>query len=197
MNTLLNAKVTAKLKELHSLAEIQQHQDRSLLTNAQRFMAVSPEQGQFLNFLACINKAQHIVEFGCSFGISGIYLASAAKDNGAHVITTELEASKGDTALQNFLAAGLADHIDVRIGDALQTLSDITKVDLLFLDGAKDLYLPVFQLLYPKLTANALVIADNIDKSQTHDLVNLIRSSVEFKSVSLFEGRMLAAYRCV
>jgi len=195
MNTLLDSRVSDKLNELHDLAAKQQQHDFGSLTNAKRFMAVSPDQGRFLNFIAGINKSQHIVEFGCSFGISGIYLASAAKDNQGHLITTELEASKAETAIQNFSAAGLSSLIDVRIGDALQTLSDVTKVDLLFLDGAKDLYMPVFELLYPKLTVNALVIADNIDKPETHDLVDLIRSSDEFTSVTLFDDRMLAAYR--
>ncbi|TDO21260.1 O-methyltransferase [Pedobacter duraquae] len=195
MKTLLDLRVSAKLNELHDLAAKQQQHDFGSITNAERFMAVSPEQGRFLNFIAGLNKSQHIVEFGCSFGISGIYLASAAKDNQGHLITTELEANKAGTAIQNFSEVGLSDLIDVRIGDAIQTLSDVTKADLLFLDGAKDLYLPVFKLLYPKLTANALVIADNIDKPATHDLVDFIRSSDEFTSVTLFDDRMLVAYR--
>jgi predicted O-methyltransferase YrrM len=85
-NTLNEPMVSFKLTELHSLATAQQKQmDTYQFSNAERFMAVSPEQGLFLNFIAGLTKAKNIVEFGCSFGISGLYLASAAKDNGGCV----------------------------------------------------------------------------------------------------------------
>jgi predicted O-methyltransferase YrrM len=195
MNTLSQPLVANKLNEVHALAAAQLLQDREAFTNAERYMAVSAEQGQLLYFLAGLHRSQNMVEFGCSFYISAIYLAAAAKDNNGTVITTELEASKAAAARENFIAAGLSAQIDLRIGDALETLSDITKVDLLFLDGAKELYLPVFELLRDKLTPTAIVIADNIDKPETHNLVNTVRSADEFTSVTLFEGRMLAAYR--
>lgn len=111
------------------------------------------------------------------------------------MIITDLEVSKAEAAQKNWQAAGLADFIVVRTGDALQTLIDVGTVDLLFLDGAKELYLPVFELLYPKLTAGAVTMADNVDKPSTHDLVDLLAHSPEFNTIHLFEGRMRAAYR--
>ena len=195
-NTLREQLVSEKLADLHRQAIAQLEQEQVYrLSVAERFMAVSAEQGQYLNFMVGLTKAQHIVEFGCSFGISGIYLASAAKDNGGSVITTELEASKGEIAWKNFADVNLDGFIEVRIGDALQTLSNVERVDFLFLDGAKELYFPVYKLLYPKLSTDAVVIADNIDKKATHDLVDHLRSADEFRTISLFDGRMLVAYR--
>ena len=196
-NTLSTPLISNKLAALHQLASSQHTANPASqqLSSTERFMAVSAEQGQFLNFIVGLTKAKQIVEFGCSFGISGIYLAAAAKDNGGKVITTELEESKANRAKENFIASGLENYIEVRTGDALQTLSDIEKIDFLFLDGAKELYLPVYRLLYPKLTHGAVVIADNIDKPATHDLVNELQSSAEFRTTVLFEGRMLGAYR--
>lgn len=194
-NTLNNPQVKNKLDELHNLATAQKEHDYDRLSKAQRYMAVSPDQGSFLNFLATLNHAQHIVEFGCSFGISGIYLAAAAKDNDGSVITTELEAAKAEIARQNFEAAGVGEFIKVFTGDALQTLKNIEKVDFLFLDGAKELYLPVFELLYPQLSATAIVVADNMYNPETHNLADRLLSTGEFKIVTLFDGRMLAAYR--
>jgi predicted O-methyltransferase YrrM len=102
-----------------------------------------------------------IVEFGTSLAFSTIHLAAAVRDLGAgRVITTEMEPDKARIARENLAAAGLDDLVEVRLGDALTTLRDIGGVDLLFLDGWNNLYLPVLELLEPRLSAGALVIAD-------------------------------------
>lgn len=197
MNTLNEGIVADKLARLHKLAAEQRTDNPDIykLSAADRFMAVSPELGQFLNFIATLTKAKNIVEFGCSFGISGIYLAAAAKENSGSVITTEMEESKALSARVNFEETQLADYIEVRIGDALQTLKNVEHIDFLFLDGAKELYKPVYDMLYPTLSANAVIIADNIDKPQTQNLVNHLKESNEYKTVSLFNDRMLISYR--
>jgi hypothetical protein len=84
-------------------------------------------------------------------------------NGGRYVIGTELEPSKRERALANVAEAGLADVVEVRLGDALETLRDAPEpIDLLLLDGWKELYLPVLQLLEPKLRPGAVVLADNI-----------------------------------
>ncbi|MCG7522570.1 O-methyltransferase [Ruegeria sp. Ofav3-42] len=65
------------------------------------FIPVSAEQGRYLYSLAVAANAQHVVEFGSSFGIGTIYLAAAAKDTGGHVITTEIKPSKCDATCKN------------------------------------------------------------------------------------------------
>jgi predicted O-methyltransferase YrrM len=106
-NTLNESLVSAKLTELNGLAAAQKNeQDNYQLRTAERFMAVSPEQGQFLHFLAGLSKRRNIVEFGCSYGISGSYLASAAIDNGGRVITTELNYLRFIVAIQASTSAG-------------------------------------------------------------------------------------------
>jgi predicted O-methyltransferase YrrM len=135
---------------------------RPFLTDA--FIAVSPEQGRFLYLVARTLNARRIVEFGTSFGVSTIYLAAAARDNGGgRVIGSELEPTKLARARAHLAEAGLAEHADVRGGDARETLADVEgPVDLVLLDGWKDLYLPILHLLTPKLRPGAVVMADNI-----------------------------------
>ncbi|MBO1326296.1 O-methyltransferase, partial [Acetobacter sp. TBRC 12305] len=59
------------------------------------WLPVSRETGRLLYMLARTMKAQHIMEFGTSFGISTIHLAAALRDNGGgRLITTEFEPSK-------------------------------------------------------------------------------------------------------
>jgi predicted O-methyltransferase YrrM len=129
------------------------------------FIPVSPDAGRFLYALVRAAQPGTIVEFGTSFGISTIYMAAALRDRGGGaVITTELLPSKAERARRYIHEAGLADFVNLRVGDALQTWRGLERdVTLLFLDGAKDLYVPVLKLLEPALNAGALVIGDDID----------------------------------
>jgi len=129
------------------------------------FIPVDADAGRFLYALVRGATPGKVVEFGTSFGISTIYMAAAVQDRGeGSVITTELLPGKAETASRHFAQAGLTDRIDLRIGDALETLRDVTEnVAVLFLDGWKNLYLPVLRLLEPALRPGALVVADDLD----------------------------------
>ena len=128
------------------------------------YMAIAPKEGQFLYETALISKAKTIVEFGTSFGVSSIYLAQALKDNGGgKLISSEIEPSKCKKAKYNIEQAGLSDYVEIREGDAMQTLKNISEpIDMIFLDGWKELYLPVLKLLIHRLNNNAVILADNI-----------------------------------
>jgi predicted O-methyltransferase YrrM len=83
------------------------------------------------------------------------------------VIGTEFLPAKAARARENIAAAGLADLVEVREGDALETLArDLpASIDLVLLDGAKVLYPRVLALLEPRLASGALVVADNAGDS--------------------------------
>jgi predicted O-methyltransferase YrrM len=129
------------------------------------FLPVSREMGRLLYILARTQNSRTIVEFGTSFGISTIFLASALRDNGGGlVITSELNAEKVKAARFNLHEASLSELVEIREGDALTTLRETeSTVDLLFLDGWKDAYLPVLKLIEPHLRHGSLVIADDLD----------------------------------
>ena len=140
-------------------------------------LAVSRETGKLLYMLARSSKARMIVEFGTSFGLSTLYLAAALRDNGGgRVITSEFEPSKVARARHNLTAGGLIDLVEIREGDALQTLrTDLTDtVDLLLLDGAKSLYPEILRLVESRLRPGAFVVADNADYSP--DYLAYVRS---------------------
>jgi len=67
--------------------------------------------------------------------------------------------------LQNLKDGGLLDLVEIREGDALETLSvDLhDTIDMLLLDGAKSLYPEILALVERRLRPGALVIADNAD----------------------------------
>ncbi|MER9416960.1 class I SAM-dependent methyltransferase [Mesorhizobium sp. M0306] len=130
------------------------------------WLPVSRETGTLLYMLARGSGARTIVEFGTSFGISTLHLAAALRDNGGgRLITSEFEPSKVTRARSNLTAGGLIDMVEIREGDALQTLSvDLPEtVDLLLLDGAKALYPEILSLVENRLRPGAFVVADNAD----------------------------------
>lgn len=129
-------------------------------------LAVSRETASLLYMLARSSGARSIVEFGTSFGVSALYLAAALKDNGGgKLITSEFEPSKVERARANFDAAGLSELIDLRAGDALQTLATELpdRIDLVLLDGAKQLYPRILAMLQPHIRPGGMIVADNAD----------------------------------
>ncbi|WP_439449470.1 O-methyltransferase [Stenotrophomonas sp. ATs4] len=135
------------------------------------WLPVSAATGRLLYLLARSSGARSIVEFGTSFGISSIYLAAALRDNGGgRLITTEFEPEKARRAAGHLREAGLADLVELRVGDALQSLAaDLPEsIDLVLLDGAKVLYPEVLDLLQARLRPGALVLADNADDSPAY-----------------------------
>ena len=129
------------------------------------FIPVSADAGRWLYVLARGSAPGTIVEFGTSFGISTIYLAAAVRDRGTgRVITTELHPGKAERARDYIAATGLADLVDLRVGDALETLQDVRGgVALAFLDGWKELYLPFLRTIERSLLPGAFVVADDLD----------------------------------
>jgi predicted O-methyltransferase YrrM len=151
-------------------------------------LAVSRETGTLLYMLARGCGARTIVEFGTSFGISTLHLAAALRDNGGgRLITTEFEPSKVARARDHLTAGGLIDLVEIREGDALQTLSaDLpATVDLLLLDGAKALYPEILSLVESRLRPGALIVADNADHSP--DYLARVRSANGYMSTPFAE----------
>jgi predicted O-methyltransferase YrrM len=150
------------------------------------YSAVTEERGALLYLAARAIQARHVVEFGSSFGISTIYLATAVRDNlgagsqgPAQVIGSEMEASKCAAATKNLADAGLSGIARILEGDALKTLATVDgPIDLVFLDGRKDLYLRVLRLLQPKLRPGAVVLADNLGsfEKETSSYVDYVQS---------------------
>jgi len=138
--------------------------DRLQYKHDSSFLAVSPAGGIYLYLLARAIGARRIVEFGTSFGVSTIYLALGVRDNGGGlVIGTEMVASKAASARNSIKEAGLGDFVEIREGNALDTLKDLAgPVDFLLSDGWPQYALPVLQLVAPKMRHGAVVVNHNV-----------------------------------
>jgi predicted O-methyltransferase YrrM len=141
------------------------------------YMPVTPTAGRLLYSLVRATVPMTAIEFGMSFGISTIHLASAVRDNGSgQVFTTELSAAKIAAATKTFADTGLDDLITVLEGDALATLADLDcPVDFVLLDGWKELYLPVLKLLEPRLLPGTLIVADNTEMAESRPYLDYVR----------------------
>jgi len=159
--------------------------------HADHFLAISPAYGRFLYAIARARRATRIVEFGTSMGVSTIYLAAALRDNGGgKLIGTELEPSKVARARAHLEAAGLADLVEIREGDALDTLKDVGgEVDVLSIDGAFSLYLPVLKLIEPRLTPGAVILGENAFAQDYLDYVRTPANGYFSRSLDIDEGR--------
>jgi predicted O-methyltransferase YrrM len=125
---------------------------------------VDRNQGAFCYLVARALGAKRIVEFGTSYGISTIYLACAVRDNGGgRVIGTERVPSKASRARDHLREAGLERYVEIREGDALETLRDLEgPIDFMLNDGFPPYALPVLELVSPHLRHRAVVVADNV-----------------------------------
>ncbi len=154
------------------------------------YLSISKEQGEDLKELIIENKLKHIVEFGTSFGISTLFMAQAAIEIGGKIITTELIQSKALKAIENFKMAGVNHLIEVWVGNAVQTLKQYKEpVDLLFLDGWKDLYLPVFELLESNFHSNTLVYVDNANMTDTQKFLAVIGKNPNYNIEYKYNGK--------
>lgn len=137
---------------------------KALRQMADKFIALERPQGAFCHQLARATRARHVVEFGTSFGLSTIWLAAAVRENGGGtVIGTEFVAEKAACARAHVEEAGLGDVVEIRVGDALETLRELpAEIDFALIDGFPQQSLDVLKLLRPRLRSGALVIADNV-----------------------------------
>lgn len=126
-------------------------------------LPVGAEVGWLLHKLILAHRPGVIVEFGTSYGYSTLFLADAADQIGAKVISFEIADYK-----QNFAARMLADArlnhvVDFKLGDAVENAERIDmNVDFCLIDIWKELYVPCLDTIYPKLNEGAIIVADNM-----------------------------------
>ncbi|MGH8149165.1 MAG: O-methyltransferase [Steroidobacteraceae bacterium] len=129
----------------------------------QLLLRIGPDTGRLVNILVKGAHARSILEIGTSYGYSTVWLAEAARATGGRVVTLDLAQYKQDHARGMLERAGLADVVDWRTGDALELLRGLSgPLDFVLIDLWKDLYIPCFDLVAPRLNEGALVVADNM-----------------------------------
>lgn len=201
----MDARVQAVLDAYHERIDeekVQRRHNPNLrdpLSRDQLMRAVGPETGRLLNILVKSLKAPTIVELGTSFGYSGIWLAEAARQTGGRVITMELYDYKSEYAREMAARAGLEQHIDFRVGDALELIDALPHgLDFVLVDLWKDLYPQCLEAFYPKLNPGAIIVADNMIRAGDEGIARYgraVRSKPGITSIQLPVGAGLEISR--
>ena len=153
-------------------------------------ISVSPSQGKFLQILAQLVGARSILEIGTLGAYSTIWLARALRAGG-RLLTLEVDPKHAEVARINIARAGLADIVEVRIGNALEILPQLSAerrgpFDLVFIDADKQNIPAYFEWALKLSRPGALIVVDNvvrdgavIDAASTDPSVQGVRRFVE------------------
>lgn len=124
---------------------------------------IKPEEGRFLQFLACASGARKAVEIGTLGGYSGIWIARGLQPGGK-LFTLDKEKLHASVAQENFTAAGLDEVVDSQVGNAhelLQQLSDQGPFDFVFIDAEKSGYPAYFEWALENVRIGGIIAAHN------------------------------------
>jgi predicted O-methyltransferase YrrM len=163
--------------------------DQNPFAYAEYGFSIHPEQGDLIYILCRALRARRVVEFATSVGMSTLYFAAAVRDNGGGiVIGSELVPEKVAVAKRNLDEAGLSHLVDIRQGDARETLRDLGgPVDFVLIDGwpgaaGQSLARQVIEIVAPQIRIGGLLMNDNGEE----DYLAYVRDPANgFRSTSL------------
>ena len=123
---------------------------------------VGPAVGRVFFQLARLMGARTVFEMGSAIGYSTIWWARAVGEGG-RVIYTDGDPKNAERARRNFESDRVAERIQIRVGDALELLSEEKSgaFDIIFNDVDKEDYPKVFRLAVPRIRKGGLFITDN------------------------------------
>ena len=127
-------------------------------------MQIAPDQGTFLNLLVSAIGARRAVEVGTFTGYSAICIARGLGRNG-RLLCCDVNEEWTAVARRYWAKADLLDRIELRLGDAVDTLESLPRApvfDFAFIDANKPGYLAYYEEILPRLHANGLIAVDNV-----------------------------------
>lgn len=163
-----------------------------------RPMQVDDNAAKLLQILTYIHRPQHVLEIGTYFGYSTIHLANGLPEGG-RVTTLELDPKMADLAIRNLERAGVAYHVDVVVGPAVDHLITMKpeSVDLLFIDADKRSYPEYLKHAFPLVRSGGLLIADDAFALGDYSHENLpgSRKDAEFHAINIYNRAVMRSPR--
>lgn len=157
---------------------------------------VDDDVARMLQFLIASHRPMHILEIGTSIGYSATSMAFMLKEYGGKITTIEYDKTVAKQAMENFERAGVADCIEVLIGDALDIVPKLDQAyDMIFQDVDKHLYPKLYEDCIRLLKPNGILLAEDtlfpvIDlEERWHDLIPPIK---EFNQLVTTDPRMVS-----
>jgi caffeoyl-CoA O-methyltransferase len=148
-------------KRMKYLEEIDARDRTDGTEKLKRLRQIPSETGKFLALMAANCPRGDFVEIGTSAGYSSLWISLALKNREETLKTFEILPEKAAMAKETFAVCGIADKIELIVGDFLQNYQRINEIAFCFLDCEKDLYEKCFDIVSGKLVKSGLLIADN------------------------------------
>lgn len=146
-------------REDDCLREIRGRADAAGLPRIQ----LPPATARAVQLLLRAAGAKRVVEVGTLAGYSAVWIGRALPHDG-RLTTLEIDPARAEEARRSVEAAGLAGRVEVRAGDAVETLAEIGpdgSVDAVFLDADKERYAAYLEEAARLLRPGGLLMADN------------------------------------
>ena len=117
--------------------------------------------GRLLETFVFALQATFVLEIGTYAGYSALAMASGLPPGG-RIVSCELAQEHADFARRHVAASPYADRVDIRVGPALDTISELSgPLDFVFIDADKEGYPAYYEAVLPKLAPRGLIVADN------------------------------------
>ena len=174
----------------HSLREtdVQHRLREETETRPMALMQAPPEEAQFLALLIELIDARRCLEVGVFTGYSTLAMALALPDDG-RVVACDIDEEVTTVGQSYWREAGVDQRIDLRIGDARETLQGLIDggeagtYDFAFLDADKTGYADYYEQILTLLRPRGLLVIDNVlwngavaDPSKSNDSTDALRA---------------------
>jgi caffeoyl-CoA O-methyltransferase len=160
---------------------------KELEPQGKAYLTVPRKDGQFLNLLVKLARAQNVLEIGTSIGTAAIWLSLGLEETGGKLTTLEILEDRVQKAKANVAKAGLAHRVAFKQGDAHQIVPTLEgPFDMIFLNADKEGQVDYFNKLYPKkLTPGGLLFCHNAIRSREklQEYLDLVSKHPDFDTV--------------
>jgi predicted O-methyltransferase YrrM len=151
---------------------------------------IGPEKGKILAEIVKKYKPKRILEIGTLVGYSAILMADNLPKDGK-ITTIEISRPSFEMARGNIRKTGLENKIEIIFGSALEIIPTLSsEFDFIFIDAEKKEYLKYLKAVEPKLSDQAIVIADNVGKfkEKVQDYLEYVHGGGKYKSRTIDFG---------
>jgi predicted O-methyltransferase YrrM len=155
-------------------------------------ISVTPAHGKLLHLMVRAQGATRILEVGTLAGYSTIWLARAVPPGG-RVITLEANATHADIARANVERAGLSGRIEIRLGNALDTLPQLASekqppFDFTFIDADRPNLADYFDWAVRLSHPGSVIVVDNVVRKG--GVIDASSDDPNIKGVRRFNDRL-------
>ena len=156
------------LDELEEQSSLEKSRKVNVLPE-DRMLVITKDTGELLNMILRLKKVKNMLEIGTSVGYSTIWCAEAISEQTGKIITVEHNPAKIRRAKENFLNAGIQKTIQIKEGNAMDVLNELSDqekyrnfFDFVLIDADKENVIKYFDLILSMVSIKGIIVTDNM-----------------------------------